>query len=224
LPNVAISFGQSFFTNDPRIGTGSAQGALVSRAHSYQLVLSKSIAKTDLRVTVGHVTQEASLAKIDPDTGLQENEGAGRNRYITASARRLFRWGLMQGAVSKADARDLSDGTFVPEAPRLILDFLTTFDRLPFGLHARAEVEEVGRKPLGDGFASVPVREFRGALARSFYNERLEAGIHFQIARGYTGQTTETLALPGESEAFERVTGVYIPSYATVSLTWRLGR
>jgi len=131
---------------------------------------------------------------------------------------------LLQGSVSKADARDLSDLTPVPAAPRLILDFLTTFDRLPFGLHARAEVEELGRKPLGDGFAIVPVREFRGALARSFYDQRLEAGIHFQIARGYTGQTAETLALPGESEAFERVTSVYIPSYATVSLTWRLGR
>jgi hypothetical protein len=224
LPNIAVSVGQSFFTNDPRIGTGSGEGSLISRAHSYQVVLSKSIAKTDLRVTVGHVTQEASPAKIDPDTGLQFNEGPSRNRYITASARRLFRWGLLQGSVSKADARDLSDGTPVPEAPRLILDFLTTFDRLPFGLHARAEVEEVGRKPLGDGFAGVPVREFRGALVRSFYNERLQAGILFQIARGYTGQTTETLALPGESEAFERVTGVYFPSYAAVSLTWRLGR
>jgi hypothetical protein len=224
LPNITVSFGQSFFTNDPRIGAGSSQGSLVSRAHSYQIVLSKSVAKTDLRVTLGHVTQEASLAKIDPDTGLQFNEGPSRNRYVTASARRLFRWGLLQGSVSKADARDLSDGTSVPEAPRLILDFLTTFDRLPFGIHARAEVEEVGRKPLGDGFSGVPVREFRGALARSFYNERLEAGIHFQIARGYTGQTTEVLSLPGESEAFERVTGVYLPSYATVSLTWRLRR
>lgn len=224
LPNIAVSFGQSFFTNDPRIGAGSGEGSLVSRAHSYQVVLSKSVAKTELRVTVGHVTQEASLAKIDPDTGLQFNEGPSRDRYITLSARRLFRWGLLQGSVSHADARDLSDKTPVPEAPRLIFDFLTTFDRLPFGLHARAEVEEVGRKPLGGGFASVPVREFRGALARSFYNQRLEAGVQVQIASGYTGQTAETLALPGESDALERVAGVHIASYATVSLTWRLGR
>jgi hypothetical protein len=170
------------------------------------------------------VTQAASLAKIDPATGLQFNQGPSRNRYITASARRLFRWGLSQGSVSNADARDLSDKPPVPEAPRLIFGVLTTFDRLPFGLHARAEGEEVGRKPLGDGFASVPVREFRGAQARSFNNERLEAGVHGQIASGYTGQTTETLALPGESDAFERVAEVYTPSYATVSLTWRLGR
>ncbi len=224
LPNVAISFGESFFTNDPRIGMGSMQGSLVSRARAYQLVVSKTVAKTDFRVTLGHVTQEASLAKIDADTGLQTDEGPGRNRYVTVSARRLFRWGLIQGSASKADARDLSDGTPVPEAPRLILDFLATFDHLPFGIRARAEVEEVGRKPLGDGFVGAPVREFRGALVRSFYKDRLEAGVHFQIAGGYTGQTTEVLALPGETEAFERVTGIYIPSYATVSLTWRLGR
>jgi hypothetical protein len=48
--------------------------------------------------------------------------------------------------------------------------------------------------------------------------------VHFQIARGYTGQTTEVLALPGEGEPFERVTGVYIPSYATVSISYRFGR
>ena len=131
------------------------------------MVASKTIAQTDFRVTLGHVTQEASLAKIDPDTGLQFDEGPSRNRYVTVSARHYFRGGLLQASVSKADARDLSDGTPVPEAPRLIVDVLGTLDRLPFGLHARAEFEEVGRKPLGDGFVSVPVREFRGALVRS---------------------------------------------------------
>jgi hypothetical protein len=224
LPSVAFSFGQTFFTNDPRIGTGTQQGSLVSQAHAYQLVVSKTILKTDLRVTLGHVTQEASLAKIDPDTGLQFDEGPSRNRYMTVSARRYFAAGFLQASVSKADARDLSDGTPVPEAPRLIIDVLGALDRLPFGLHARAEFEEVGRKPLGDGFTSVPVQEFRGALVRSFKEGKLQAGVHFQIARGYTGQTAEVLALAGEGDAFERVVGVYIPSYATVSFTWHCGR
>jgi hypothetical protein len=31
-------------------------------------------------------------------------------------------------------------------------------------------------------------------------------------------------ALPGETEATERVTGVYLPSYAAVSLTWNMGK
>ncbi len=224
LPSVSFSFGEAFFTNDPRIGTGTQAGSLVSQAHAYQLVVRKSVFKTDFRVTLGHVTQEASLAKIDPDTGLQYNEGPSRNRYVTASARRYFRFGLLQGSVSKADARDLSDGTPVPEAPRLIVDVLGTWERLPFHLQARAEFEEVGRKPLGDGFVSVPVREFRGALVRSFLQEKLQVGVHFQISRGYTGQTTEMLGLPGDGQALERAVGVYLPSYATASATWRFGR
>ncbi len=220
LPSVSFSFGQTFFTNDPRIGTGTQQGSLISQAHAYQLVVGKTIRKTDFRVTLGHVTQEASLAKIDPDTGLQFDEGPSRNQYLTASARHYFSAGLLQTSVSKADARDLSDGTPVPEAPRLIVDVLGTLDRLPFHLHARAEFEEVGRKPLGDGFQSVPVREFRAALVRSFQGGKIQAGVHFQIASGYTGQTTEVLALPAEAEPLERVVGVYIPSYATVSFSY----
>ena len=223
LPSVSLSFGQTFFTNDPRIGTGAQQGSLISQAHAYQLVVNKTLLKTDFRVTLGHITQEESLAKIDPDTGLQYDEGPSRNRYITASARHYFSAGLLQASVSKADARDLSDGLPVPEAPRLIVDVLGTLDRLPFHLQARAEFEEVGRKPLGDGFVSVPVREFRGALVRSFDSGKIQAGLQFQIASGYTGQTTEVLALPGESDPFERVVGVYIPSYVTASFSYRFG-
>ena len=52
----------------------------------------------------------------------------------------------------------------------------------------------------------------------------MTAGINFMLAGGYTGQTTEVLALPGEGAPFERVVGVYLPSYATVSLSYRLGR
>src|ERR1700722_13243513 len=121
LPSVSLSWGQTFFTNDPRIGTGTQEGSLVSQAHAYQMVVSKTVLKTDVRVTVGHVTQEASLAKIDPDTGLQFNEGPSVNRYVTGSARRHFSGGMVQASVSKADARDLSSGLPVPEAPRLIV-------------------------------------------------------------------------------------------------------
>jgi hypothetical protein len=224
LPTVSLSFGQTFFTNDPRMGTGTQAGSLISQAHSYQLVAAKTVAHTDFRVTLGHVTQSASLAKIDPDTGLQFDEGPSRNRYITGSARHAFRAGFLQASVSKADARDLSDGTPVPEAPRLIVDVLGTLDRLPFGLHARAEFEEVGAKPLGDGFVSVPVREFRGALMRNFRGGKIQAGVQFQVASGYTGQTTEVLALPGETDAFERVVGVILPSYASASFSYHFGR
>ena len=223
LPSISLSFGETFFTNDPRIGNGTTQGTLVSRAQAYQLVAGKTIWGTDLRMTIGRTTQEASLAKIDPDTGLQFNEGPSRNRYVTVAARRYFRGGSLQGSLSKADARDLSDGSPVPEAPRLIVDFLGTLDRLPFRLRARAEFEEVGRKPLGEGFVGLPVREFRGALFRQF-GGRFRLGVNFQIASGYTGQTTEVLALPPAGEAAQAVVGVYLPSYVTLSLNYRLGR
>ena len=221
LPSLAMSFGQTFFTNDPRIGAGTTPGTPVSRAHSWQMVVGKTAWGTDFRVTLGRVTQEQSLAKIDPDTGLQYYEGPSRNRYATISARRHFRTAFLQASVSKADARDLSGGTPVPEAPRTIVDVLGTLDRLPFRLQARAEYEQVGRKPLGDGFVSVPVREFRAALLRQFRNGRMAAGINFAVAGGYTGQTTEVLALPGEVQPFERVVGVYLPSYVTASYTYR---
>lgn len=218
LPSLSFSAGQAFFTNDPRIGLGSAAGTLVSRAHSYQMVARKTIGGTDLRVTLGHLTQEQSLAKIDPDTGLQMNEGPSRNRYITISAQRRFRIGTLQASLSKADARDLSSGAPLPEAPRLIFDLLGTVDRLPFHLKARGEFEEVGRKPLGDGFTGVSVQEYRGALIRPFLNGRLEAGVNFLFARGYSGQTTEVISLPGESPG-EVVVGVRMPSYASATMT-----
>lgn len=212
LPQISASFGQAFFTNDPR-----APGTPVSVAHAYQLVASRTILGTDLRVTLGRITQEQSLAKIDPDTGLQYNVGPSRNRYVTISARHYFHGAMLQGSLSKADARDLSDGTPIPEAPRLIVDVLGTLDRLPWHLHARAEFEEVGSKPLGDGFTSVPVREFRTALSRSFRDNKLEAGVHLQIATGYSGQTTEVIGI-------EQVAGVRIPSYASASFSYHFSR
>ena len=221
LPNVSLSAGEAFFTNDPRIGTGTTQGTLVSRSHSYQLVASKTLAGTDFRLTLGHTTTEASLAKIDPDTGLQYDEGPGRLRYLTLAARHYFGFGMLQASYSQADARDLSDGTPTPEAPRLIVDALATFDRFPYHLRARSEFAYVGAKPLGDGFTGVPNTEVRGALLRSFRQGRVDLGVNFLIAKGYTGQTTEGLALPDDPAPFERVVGVRLPSYVSVSYTYR---
>lgn len=44
------------------------------------------------------------------------------------------------------------------------------------------------------------------------------------IASGFTGQTTEVLGLPDEPAPSERVAGVRLPSYASVSLSYRFGR
>lgn len=224
LPTASLSWGQSFFTNDPRIGSGTTQGTPVERAHSYQMVLDKMIGNTEMRLTLGHTTTDATLAKIDPDTGLQENEGPGRLRYLTALVRHRFSFGMMQASYSKADARDLLTGLPTPEAPRTIFDALGTVDRLPLHLRARGEFEYVGRKPLGDGFDSRAVGELRIAVMRSFLNEALDVGFNGLVASGYTGQTTEILALPSDPAPFERVVGVRLVSFAGASVSYHFGR
>src|SRR5580692_1596528 len=232
VPLFSLSFGQAFFTEDPRIGigmpgTGTTIGTPIATSHSYQLVTSKTIHKTDLRLTLGHVTSSAELAKIDPDTGLQFNQGPSRLRFMTFAVRQNFSYLSVLATFSKADARDLDSGEPTPEAPRTLFDLLGTIQKLPFRLQARGEFEYVGTKPLGTGClpnlnaecTGTPVKEFRGAVVRPFMDRRLDAGVNFLIARGYSGQTTESI-YPSD---IQEVVGVRIPSYATVSVTYRFG-
>jgi hypothetical protein len=228
LPLVSLSFGQAFFTNDPRIGTGSMPPTSVNTAHSYQLVASKTVYRTDLKVTLGHVTTSQTLGQLDADTGLQDDEGPGRLLFMTIAVRHNFSQGSLLATFSKADARDLDSGKPTPEAPRTLLDFLGTIQKLPFKLQARGEFEYVAAKPLGTGcFADtdtectgIPVREFRAAIIRPFMRGRLTVGINMLIANGYTGQTLETF-LPSD---IPEVAGVRIPSYASGTFTYRFGR
>jgi hypothetical protein len=225
LPSVSISYGQAFHINDPRIGTTALEGGtIVSKARSYQLVVSKTIARTDFRVTLAHVTTAQQLARVSNDTGLQQDEGPGLIKSVTITARRNFAHGFVQALYARADARDRETGEQAPEAPRLIWDVLGTIDKLPFKLVARGEYEHVGIKPLGGGFNSVPVREFRGALIRPFRSKGIDVGLNLLIASGYGGQTVETIALPGEGEPFDRVTGFPLRSYVTVSFTYHFRR
>jgi len=219
LPAVSLSYGQAFHVDDPRIGTTAMfGGTIVSKARSYQLAASKTIAQTEFRVTLEHVTTAQQLARISNDTGLQEDVGPGIVRSLTVTARRNFSHGFVQALFARADARDRITGQPTPEAPRLIWDVLGTLDKLPFHLVARGEYEDVGKKPLGDGFDSVPVREFRGAVVRPFERAGIDIGVNVFIARGYGGQTLETLAM------VEQVTGFPLRSYVTGSFTYHLRR
>lgn len=253
-PEVALSFGKSFFTEDPRIGaavqqtpTGAPEAVdPVETARSYQLVASKRIHRTELKLTLGHETQSAEYGKIDPDTGLQFDLGPGRIRYLAATVRQMFSYGSFEATLEQADAREVNSGQITPEAPRLIGDFSWTYQKLPFRLQAKGEFEYVGRKVVGNGCdesnpneltsycLGVPNEEFRLALARPFHNGRINVGINMMIARGYTGQTTENFAtdyrpgyagpLPVPDNPIAEVVGVRIPSYASVNFTYRLGR
>ncbi|MGA2352677.1 MAG: TonB-dependent receptor [Terracidiphilus sp.] len=226
-PLFSASAGESFFTEDPRIGTGTAHGTPVSRAHSYQLVTSKAIAHTDLKLTLGHVTTAEQLAKIDPDTGLQEDQGPGRLRFLSAALRQNFIAGSFLATFSKADARDIDSGQPTAEAPRTIFDLLGVSEKLPLHLQAKGEFEYVGAKPLGTGCnpdpsaqcVGVSVRELRANIARSFEDGRLNIGVNLLVAKGFTGQTLENFYPSIASE----ITGVRIPSYASASLTYRFG-
>jgi hypothetical protein len=257
LPSASFSIGKAFFTEDPRIAaagsTGTGSSALASpfeRSRSEQLVLEREIRGTDVRLTLGRTTNTATLAKIDPDTGLADNEGPGTLKFLTASVRHQFSFGMVQTIFSKADARDDDTGLPSAEAPRTIFDALTTLDRLPLGLRARAEYEYVGHKFLDAGnaqhsaqYEAFPVGETRIALVRPFLDGRLQLGVDSIIARGYTGQTTETFApgwqvgdLPpscmagvdGVANDFdcgttERAVGVRMVSFIGGSISYHLG-
>lgn len=230
LPQISFSFGEGFHTNDPRIGTiGASPGTILVPSHASQLVLRKTIYQTDVRVTLARVTDAQELAKIDPDTGLQQDVGPSIVKSITVSARRYFSFGYLQGSFARADAHDRIMSQPIPEAPRLIWDASGGINRLPFGFKARGEFEYVGRKFLGnDTLANVltatPVREIRGALLRSFQEGRMDAGVSFLLAHGFTGQTVETLQLTGEPDAFPRVVGVPAKSYVSLSFTYHFSR
>ena len=224
LPQVAFSYGEAFHTNDPRIGNGADQPTLLAPSRAYQLVVSKVIKQTQFYVTVRRVSNSLELAKIDPDTGLQEVVGPSLNRVLSVSAQRNFSQGAIYISYAQADARDRVTGLPIPEAPRMIWDAVGSYNRLPFHLRARGEFEFVKAKPLGDGFTGVPVTEIRGAVLRPFLEDRMSIAANFLIAHGYTGQTTEVLALPNEPTPFERIVGVPLKSYVSLSLTYYFKR
>ncbi len=253
IPEVAVSFGKSFFTEDPRLGAAIGQSTATGRpgyvgavetARSYQLAASKRVHATDLRVTLGHETQSAEFGKIDPDTGLRSYLGPGRIRYIAVTLRQALSHGSFQATFEQANARDLNSGQVTPEAPRLIGDFSWTYQKLPFHLQAKGEFEYVGRNVVGDGCdenssltsycRGVPNEEFRLAITRPFLEGKINAGINLMMAHGYTGQTVENFStnyspgyigpLPVPANPVAEVVGVRMPSYATVNFTYNFGR
>jgi len=221
---LALSAGDAFHINDPRIGAGTQRGTPIAKSRAYQLVVTKVAGASEFRVTLARVSNSMQLAQIDPDTGLQADLGPSLIRSVTIAASRRFSSGYLQVSFARANATDLWTRGPVPEAPRLIWDAAGTWQRLPLHLRAQGEFEYVGTKPLGDGFKGVPVREIHLGLLRSFSEGKWDAGVNAFLANGYTGQTLETLQLPGEPAPFERIVGVRLTPYAAVSLSYHFGR
>jgi SAM-dependent methyltransferase len=78
------------------------------------------LTQAQLYLTLRQTSNSQELAKIDPDTGLQEDTGPSRNRFVSVSLQRNFPHGAFYVSYSQADARDLDTGAPVPEAPRMI--------------------------------------------------------------------------------------------------------
>ncbi len=224
LPSASISYGEAFHTEDPRIGTGTATPSLLASSHAYQLQVTKSVKQTRFSITLRRVSNSQELAKIDPDTGLQEAIGPSLNRVLSVSVEHHFSHGSLFASYSQADARQTDTGQPVPEAPRTIWDTVASANRLPFHLQAKAEFEYVKAKPLGDGFVGVPVSEVRGAVSRSFFENRMSLAANFFLAHGYTGQTTEILVFPSGSNPAERAVGVPLKSSISLSCTYSFGK
>jgi hypothetical protein len=207
-----------FSPEDARLGTdldSPIKPDPVETARSYQLVASKTIHRSDFKLTLGHETQSAEYGKIDPDQGLQFDLGPGRIRYLAATLRQSFANGALQATFEQADARLVNTPySIVPEAPRLIGDLTGTYRKLPLHLQAKGEFEYVGRKVVGNGCSEaaylsgnpnalnnyclgVPDKELRFAVARSFLEGKLNLGLNMMIASGWTGQTTENFAIAG---------------------------
>lgn len=221
-PAIAFSYGEAFHTEDPRIGSGPANvpPSLLSSSRAYQLRFSKTIHQFETNLTLRRTSNSQQLAKIDPDTGLQENFGPSVNRALVISVQRNFTHGAFYISYAQADARDTLTGQPVPEAPRLIWDAVASENHLPLGLQARAEFEFVRAKPLGDGFTGVPLYETRGAILRPFAENRMTLALNFLIAKGYTGQTTETIPTQPAPCPVECVVGVPLKSYVALTYTY----
>jgi hypothetical protein len=215
----------------------SALASPFERSHSEQLVLEKAVSATDVRVTMARTTTTETTGKIDPDNGTPFDLGPGKLKFLTANVSHQFNgYGSVQAVFSKADARVLNEfsSTNNPiypnantgwnptvECPRTIFDGLILLDKLPLGLHARGEYEYVGHKILDaansqDGekrLEAIPVDETRLAVVRTFLNSRLEVGANGMMVRGYTGQTTETIAPLSSGAAWQVGDGIpYCPA------------
>ncbi len=220
MPIVAFSYGFGFHTEDPRIGNGTGIPTLLAPSRAEQLVLSKVLKQTQFYLTLRRTSNSQELAKIDPDTGLQEIVGPSVNKVISISAQRNFSRGSIYLSYAQADARDAQTGEPIPEAPRFIWDTVGSLNRLPLRLQFRGEYEYVRAKPLGDGFVGEPVHEFRGAVLRPFLEDRMSIAANFLIASGYTGQTTEVLSYPAGNLPSEQIVGVPLKSYISASWTY----
>jgi hypothetical protein len=131
LPMVAFSYGEGFHTEDPRIGAGTDQPMLLAPSRAYQLRISKVIKQFRFNVTLRRTSNSQELAKLNPDTGLQDFFGPSLNRSIVVSVQRNFSRGAFYISYAQADAASY------PDRPT----------------HSRGTAADLGCRRVGESFA-----------------------------------------------------------------------
>src|SRR5216684_2165562 len=106
LPTLAFSYGEAFHTNDPRIEVGITHGTPIAVSRAYQVVATKSVKGTEFRLALARVSNSQELAKIDPDTGLQQDVGPSLVRSLMFSVHHHFSFGSLQATFARATATE----------------------------------------------------------------------------------------------------------------------
>jgi len=226
LPSLSLSGGEAFHTADPRItaGPGAPEPPnLVTSSRAYASHTEEGFGNTTLRMVLVRVANSEETANIDPDTGLQQYVGPSVNHALTATAKHFFTGGSIEASFSRADARNRTTGQPVPEAPRLDWDVAGHFDRLPLGLRRLENSSTWAANLLAMDLQECRCAKCAAHCCDRFHEGRASVGANFLLPSGYTGQTLETLALPSETEPFERIVGVPTKPYATLTLTYNFG-
>src|SRR5438552_1368435 len=95
----------------------SMRGTPMAMSHANQFVATESVLGARLRLSLVRVSNSQELAKIDPDTGLQQRVGPSLVQALTVSAQRHFSFGSLQATFDRAQAKNRLTGQDVPEAP-----------------------------------------------------------------------------------------------------------
>ncbi|MGE5736887.1 MAG: hypothetical protein ACM34E_17475 [Acidobacteriota bacterium] len=117
LPTLSLSYVRAFHTNDPRTRIASGRTEPFSSSRAYELAITQSISTTDVRLALVRVSNSSQLARLDPDTGLQENIGASLVRSLIISPRHSSSFATLQATFARANSIETTTRELLPEAP-----------------------------------------------------------------------------------------------------------
>ena len=214
-PSASFSIGQAFFTEDPRISvanpsaTGPAAAGFSLRALPLRAIgAGKGILRNGCARDVGPDNDHRDSGQDRSRQWLSRRPGT---RHAQVSHRqcapplqlRHTAGGFLQGRRAPGNASTEFLARLRPKrrAPSSML--LQRWTSCLWACTAAANTSmwatsfwTWATRSTQSNYEAIPVGETRMAVVRPFLNGRLELGVNGMVARGYTGQTTETFA-PG---------------------------